>query len=252
MDTRYWGPSGWKLLHLITFSNESKGNKPALIEFFKVLPYVLPCKYCRASLSEYMTELPIEKATSLERWLWKIHNKVNAKLRSQGLPCHEDAAFEKVSAIYTEKYQQGCSKTIFDGWEFLFSIAENHPLNRTSRVVARPEDQGMDDLKKNYLNLLASEDRLVYYERFWELLPTVLPYTSWQNTWASVTGTEWGTRKDALQSLWQIRKILEAEMDLRNRTSYNSLCKVLQNHRSGCHSSRRAKTCRRRKNTNTQ
>ena len=88
MDTRFWGPSGWRLLHLITFAYEPERDKKNVCKFFHKLPYVLPCKFCRASLSEYMLEDPVEDACAspekLQRWLWRIHNKVTAKLRAAG------------------------------------------------------------------------------------------------------------------------------------------------------------------------
>ena len=59
MDTKFWGPSGWKLLHLITFTYEPSQSK-AVGKFFELLPFVLPCKFCRASLTEYMDDDPID------------------------------------------------------------------------------------------------------------------------------------------------------------------------------------------------
>ena len=82
MDTKYWGPSGWRLLHLITFTYDPK-NK-AVESLFRSLPFVLPCKFCRSSLHEYMEDEPLEPALkskeALSRWLNKIHCMVNAKL----------------------------------------------------------------------------------------------------------------------------------------------------------------------------
>ena len=73
MDTKFWGPSGWKLIHLITFTYESS-NKKAVTEFFSLLPFILPCKFCRASLTEYMDADPldIKSRDSLSKWMWRI------------------------------------------------------------------------------------------------------------------------------------------------------------------------------------
>ena len=57
MDTKFWGPSGWKLLHYMTESypdKPSETHKANMITFFNVLGEVLPCKYCRISFKEYI------------------------------------------------------------------------------------------------------------------------------------------------------------------------------------------------------
>ena len=104
MDTRYWGPSGWKLLHSITFSYE-ESLKNQYHDFFYVIAFLLPCKFCRKSYSEYITNDPIDVSskTNLTKWLWRIHNKVNEKLRKQGLCNHEDPPFSEVKKFYEEK-----------------------------------------------------------------------------------------------------------------------------------------------------
>jgi hypothetical protein len=254
MDTRFWGPSGWKLLHLITFADESNFNKKAICDFFELLPYVLPCKFCRASLSEYTQKMPIDcrSPLTLQKWLWQIHNMVNAKLRTQNLPTAPDPSFEEVRAIYTEKYNQGCSRTSFDGWDFLFSVADNHPMSQISKASvpmpgAPPEHMVQDPLERNRWNLMVPEERLIFYKQFWRLLPEVLPYPEWRQVWAAVPGKKWSTRKLALQSLWKVRSALEAKLELVNRTNYSNLCKVLQDHRSSCQKSRRSKTCRKKR-----
>ena len=86
MDTRFWGPSGWKLLHLITFDYKySPENAVTYAQFFETIPYILPCKFCRASLTDYYREHPFKtqdsltKNLDLKRWLYNIHNCVNDK-----------------------------------------------------------------------------------------------------------------------------------------------------------------------------
>ena len=114
MDTRYWGPSGWRLLHLISFGTNPS---PKVCEFMRMLPYVLPCKYCRKSLSEYMIGDPVEcNKTQLPKWLWRIHNDVNEKLRGQRLRVEPDPDFRTVETIYVERLEAGCTRTSFEGW----------------------------------------------------------------------------------------------------------------------------------------
>jgi hypothetical protein len=257
MDTKYWGPSGWSLLHLITIAeaNPSPQQKKDLECFFSTLPYVLPCKYCRASLSEYMVEHPLSKALesdkpySIARWLWTIHNCVNAKLRSQKLHVLEDPPFSDVKERYIERYESGCTKTKFEGWEFLFSIVENHPYSKQSLAgipIPGAPDNLETDLEKNQWNVLPAADRMKKVEQFWRCLPLVFPYPEWKTIWSSCS-MDWSSRASALKTLWQIRCRMESELELLNKTNYHSLCYELKKHRSGCSKSKRAKTCRKKR-----
>jgi hypothetical protein len=249
MDTKYWGPSGWVLLHTISFSKQDDSEITA---FFSSLPYVLPCKYCRASLSEYMTENVLEdavKAKTVPKWLYIIHNCVNAKLRGQHLRVDDDPPFSKVNKLYSERLNASCTKTNFDGWEFLFSIVENHPLARLStsgKPIHGAPETASDPLEKNRWNLLTAEERMPYFLQFWEALPKVLPFPEWKKIWNSCP-SDWSTRKSSLKSLWAIRCKMERELELLNSTDFYTLCKELQKHRSGCGKSKRAKTCRKRR-----
>jgi hypothetical protein len=127
MDTKFWGPSGWRLLHTIAFSEISPNTK----KFFELIPFILPCKFCRASLTEYMEEDPVDVSSqdALARWLWRIHNKVNDKLRGQGLLKTKNPSFDTVREMYEEPFKA------FEGWDFLFSVAENHPYSRFTKSM---------------------------------------------------------------------------------------------------------------------
>ena len=122
MDTRFWGPSGWKLLHHATYVYDNT-HKKAYREFFESVPYILPCKYCRTSLTDYYEELPLE-LDHLVKWQYKIHNKVNDKLRSQGLHVGQNPTFQAVQKHYREWMkctQERERMALF--WDFLFSVA---------------------------------------------------------------------------------------------------------------------------------
>ena len=95
MDTKFWGPSGWELLHLITFE---KGYLSKKKELFSTLPFILPCKYCRESALKFMNEDPL--TNNLALWLYEFHNKVNKKLELQGLNPQPSPGFMKVMEIY--------------------------------------------------------------------------------------------------------------------------------------------------------
>ncbi|NDA64895.1 MAG: hypothetical protein EBX50_23145 [Chitinophagia bacterium] len=119
MDTRFWGPSGWRLLHLVAHAAPSL---PAtqLHEFFSNLTYVLPCKFCRSSLTDYYTADPIpSKAADYAHWLYRIHNRVNGKLRDQKLLKTADPSWETVKKRYKDWLAAPCVKRRMVGWDFL-------------------------------------------------------------------------------------------------------------------------------------
>jgi hypothetical protein len=252
MDTRYWGPSGWKLLHSISFSY-NKDKKELYKEFFYNIAFVLPCKFCRKSYSEYLIELPVEDSLSSKesftKWLWKIHNKVNDKLRTQGICKYENPDFSFVKKMYIEKLHQGCSKVNFEGWEFLFSVVEGHPYSKLS-LGSKPfsNEEVIDTpLEKNRNNSMEPSERLIYYKKFWELIPEVIPFEEWTTLWKKFDTNQYDTRASLLKNLYKIRCGLETEMELENKTQFLSLCKELQRYKSGCNKSTRSKTCRKKK-----
>lgn len=252
MDTRYWGPSGWRLLHLI-----AQGGRGPLKSFFETLPFVLPCKYCRQNLAEHIAQDPVPSdSAAFPRWLWKIHNAVNAKLREQHIPVTDsDPPFERVEAAYKDRIATGCSRTTFEGWEFLFSIADSHPFSRaaqtSSPIKGHPPIESLvkaAPAELNRWNLLPAEERMLFYARFWELLPRVFPFPEWTRAWKEASeGAEIHCRTGCLKGVWAIRRVMEEELELLNRTSYSNLCKELQTYRSGCSSAARGKTCRRKR-----
>lgn len=82
-----WGPSGWKFLHSITLSypsEPSENDKQSIINFFQTLPAVLPCEACAEHLTQHYSKYPIKNAINsrdeLVKWLFDIHNEVNASL----------------------------------------------------------------------------------------------------------------------------------------------------------------------------
>jgi len=260
MDTRFWGPSGWRLLHLITFTYEPSMASKAK-KFFETLPYVLPCKFCRCSLTEYMDEDPVKDALAsskeLSRWLWRIHNKVNDKLRGQGLLSEPNPPFDTVKKVYEERISAGCIHTEFEGWDFLFSIAENHPFSPNSKN-SLPMDGCPDSAdklcmkEKNRWNVLKPEERYGKYVEFWESVGGVLPFQEWIDAWksADLKKEAFSTRATSIRELWRIRCSMEKSLELLNKEKFRSLCKRIREHRSGCGKKPRARTCRRTRGAN--
>lgn len=263
MDTRFWGPSGWKLLHTITFGYDPKNTKTraAIKTTFEMLPFVLPCKFCRASLTEYMEKHPLDPAleskATLTKWLWLIHNEVNKKLRDQNLTVAPDPPFQKVQEIYEGLLEYGCSQTEFPGWDFLFSIAELHPMSKTAKesvpIAGAPDcDTVKTKEERNRWNCMEQRERLVLYKKFWLALGKSLPFPEWRRSWSKHSaplGSEeaLGSRAGSLKWLWRLRCKMEHDLKLLNRCKYSSLCKTLKTHRSGCAKSLKAKTCRKKR-----
>lgn len=228
-----------------------------------MLPFVLPCKFCRASLTDYMEEDPVgpalESQDALARWMWRIHNQVNNKLRKQGQPIEPDPTFESVRAFYEDSLASGCTRVYFPGWTFLFSIAENHPLSRgslnTSPMPEAPaRSPGMSARDLNRYNLFKPYERVPYYRKFWRAVGESLPFPEWRALWKKADTkyhlqAKTGSRWPLLKALWKIRCDLEHTFELEGRTRFADLCSALAEHRSGCGKAARAITCRKMRNS---
>ena len=135
MDTRFWGPCGWNLLHNLAYAYPNHPNqtlKDDYLIFLETLPHILPCIYCRRSLTQYYKELPITSEILANKkklcyWIYQIHNKVNDKLRDQDLIDYQNPSFKKVCSYYKNKQECNINKC----WNFLYSIAMNYPLQQS-------------------------------------------------------------------------------------------------------------------------
>ena len=246
MDTRFWGPSGWALLHLISFSDRANTSRT----FWKMIPFVLPCKFCRYSLTTYYEQHPIPtRQEDFPLWLYKIHNLVNQKLKDQGQNLEPNPTFEAVKGRYQDLLAQGCTRTEFSGWNFLFSIADNHPNSSPSKPMPdTPEPAPKSLEERNKYNLLTPKERIQHIRRFWQELPDVLPFEEWRALWKKSAGPITKAiqhRKSTLCWLYKIRCAVDSALEKMRKQDFYGLCKVLRNHRSGCATSGRAKTCRR-------
>jgi hypothetical protein len=138
MDTRFWGPSGWQLFHAIAYAypdTPDPKTKERYELFFGAIKDVLPCKFCRESTTRFISEEPpkFDNRRALTKWIYDLHNKVNAKLRGQ---CKEDPkvicpppdpSLEKVDEIYQELLKWDPNTPL--GLDFLFCLAYNYKSN---------------------------------------------------------------------------------------------------------------------------
>jgi hypothetical protein len=246
MDTRFWGPPAWRLLHTIAASYNPELQRDSMRDFLEVIPYILPCKYCRISLTEYYEKVSYEdylgSAKDLSEWMWKIHNLVNDKLRKQGQQIPKDPAFNSIYKYYQANIpkENDSECEMFLGWDFLFSVAYNHPLSIKS--VPMPNSPLYKTIKNdkehNKWNTMKGCERFKYWRKFWDMLPDVLP-DPWRIKWLSSEKKEClQNRKSAVAWLWRKRCLFS------NSDPYHAVCKRLTTYSSECSKSLKGKTCR--------
>jgi hypothetical protein len=248
MDTRFWGPPGWKLLHLTATGADQQENVEEIRKMFLLLPFILPCKFCRQSLAEYYKDLPVPNR-DFSKWLWLIHNKVNEKLRKQGLCDLPNPSFEMIDAQYKNMYSQGCTRVDFPGWNFLFSIADNHPIYSKSIPFDSPNPPPKSFEDRNQHNLLKAKERLVFYKEFFQVLPHSFPYKEWRESflrYATINSMDRHikTRTSLLKWLYKIRYGMSKDLQWLATNTYNGICREVRQYRSGCAKDKKAKTCR--------
>lgn len=256
MDTRFWGPSGWKMLHLITFDYiYSPTNAIVYAKFFESLPYILPCKYCRASLTDYYRKYPFKIHNTLnveldfKKWLYTIHNCVNDKLRKQELNPNPNPKYSDIKQFYENWQRCDWEKQLTIFWEFLFAVAYNHPKEITTH--SKPIDncpsyvyKCKDKCEKNKWNILSLSDRLYWFKRFWMFLPAVLPVEI-AKKWEEIEKDNLPTldsRRSTLAWLWRMR----CKLDSKFKDPYTSICKKIATYSSNCGKNKHSITCRRR------
>ena len=124
MDTRFWGPSGWQLFHLV-----AEGSRDP--DILSNMSRILPCKFCRESTQSFIHTHPLKKGENAGRWLYEIHRMVNHKLVEQAktdpsviLP-EPDPTYDDVHLKYQELLKKKPHGV--PGRDFLFAIAYNYP-----------------------------------------------------------------------------------------------------------------------------
>jgi hypothetical protein len=207
MDVSYWGPSGWRLLHLITFT---VGGLEAKKELFSTLDDILPCKYCRASAKVFLKEEPVDNNVAV--WLYDFHEKVNQKLRAQHkedpsviLPA-KSPSFETVTKHYQSVLKN--REEDYPGRDFLLSIA------------------------LNYDRELHKESA---HKKFWENLLKVYPYYEGRKKMFMPDFEHY------------FRDVHEMFRKMGCRRTLSATTKQVSKHKSLCHKKKGGSTCRRKR-----
>ena len=259
MDTRFWGPSGWRLLHLAVATPQKERSETKLRDNFLELPYVLPCKFCRYSLSGYYEIHPVpHNFNRYERWLYDIHNEVNGKLRSQNLLNQPNPTYEEIHKRYSEWAVAPCASSQMLGWDFLYSIANTTPAKSAHPApMDGAPSNATTDHERNKYNILPYKERLPHIQRWWDSFGEVLPFEPWRSAWKRGTA-KFGKapvrkgKKAVLAWLYKMEKFICATMaEEAPHDSFEGLCKEVTAFSSGCgkKTSPRVKTCRAKKNS---
>jgi hypothetical protein len=231
MDTRFWGPDGWKLLHSVAHNypkNPTNTDKDVYAIFFESLQYILPCIYCRMSYTEYINELPIKNnlddKNKLTKWIYLIHNKVNDKLRKQGLLHADDPTYESVYKRYDEYIRDiNSGKNLeIPGWDFIYCIIFNYPVHHSQIELVRK----------------------YHYIIFFKYLGIVIPFNNIKNLYMKFISKHCisdniETRNDIKKWGYNLERYIYDGIDIPCMSS-NQRCRRIEDHRAGC----KRKTCR--------
>jgi hypothetical protein len=251
------------LLHLV--AAEPAGDRATtILEWMTLLEYVLPCKYCRASFHDYirlqpLTEEIVRSPAAFSRWMYDIHNRVNGKLRGQGLLTTPDPSWATVQRRFTRIHRGLCRGSPLLGWDFMTSVAystpevEYKPMPMSDAPENREDWAALDDATKNRYNLLDRRARLGYLTRWWSLIPSILPCEAWRQAWAHAmiaAGVPPLIRgRDAVMRwMWQIEAAVCAGLKCPTpHPSRAAMVREVSAFESGCGRVRRGKTCRTRR-----
>lgn len=222
IDTNYWGPSAWQLFHLIAFL--SPNPQDTLLD----MKDMLPCKFCRASTTEYTATLPISSCEDPGRWLYELHNKINQKLRVQSktdpmiLPPPPDPSFEEVQSRY-----QRMKPTAVPGRDFLMSVAVNY--GDTTPVEC---------------------DVQAIHKTFWIRMTQVYPFEELRNivtSYVQANPIETALKTRQTYSRWVYRLVKKLSFKVNAPiSSYSGYVQQVMYYKSGCQKKTyKGKTCRR-------
>ena len=252
MDTRFWGPSGWRLIHIVSFAAPSLPHTHVRT-FLKNLPYVLPCKFCRASLTDYYAADPIpQDSRDMAKWMYRVHNRVNGKLRDQNLLDTQNPPWDAIRNRYEAWLHAPCSRRKIIGWDFLFSVAYTTPCPQvvTSPMPGAPPVYTIPTPElRNRWGVMTTKERIPYIQAWWETLPHILPFPEWRSVWKTHVSTPRVSDGRKAVTAWLYtaeKKLCSAMNDAAPHDSFTGLCSELSTFTSGCgkRSTRRMKTCR--------
>jgi hypothetical protein len=269
MDTRFWGPSGWRLFHLVAADELAPPRQRDVAKWFELIEYVLPCKYCRASFHEYarlqpLTPSIIADRTQFSRWMYDIHNRVNGKLRGQGLLTKPNPSWPAIQQRYHRLYASLCKGSPLLGWDFLTSVAYTTPGPdyKPTPMPDAPDDKdtwaSLSFAERNRYNLLTRAERLEALAAWWALFPSILPCPEWRAAWSAAVSKHGqpplrAGREAVMRWMWRLEESVCGS--LKCPTPHSCLTAMKRDvsaFESGCARKKRGKTCRARRRARVQ
>jgi hypothetical protein len=171
-------------------------------------------------------------------------------LRKQGLNPSPDPKFKDIKEFYEKWKECNVDQQLSTFWNFLFSVAYNHPKESSKKSTPMPECpkeiyKCTDDCEKNKWNILGLRERIEWYIQFWRLLPDVLP-DNIRIKWETIEKENIPTlysRKSTIAWLWRMR----CSLDTSFKDPYTYVCKKVSMYSSDCGSNKKAYTCRKKK-----
>ena len=192
-----------------------------------------------------------EVSDEVAEWMFRIHNRVNGKLKEQKLLDAPNPRWPEIRVRYEAWIAAPCTKRRMLGWDFLYSIANTTPSATTkSTPMPGTPTNTMIPILQNRWNTMTAKARLPYLKEWWSLLGDVLPFGEWRAAWSTaikkqgVVPLEKGRRAVVA---WLYRMECSVCAYLKETTPHNSyegLCSELATFSSGCGKSKRSKTCR--------
>ena len=105
MEPNIWGSGAWTFLHSVTLNypdNPTITIKKKYLDFFNILPEILPCNICKLNLKKHIKKYPIRfylnSKETLSKWLVNIHNLTNIDNNKSTI------SYEQFLKIYKKKY----------------------------------------------------------------------------------------------------------------------------------------------------
>jgi hypothetical protein len=195
-----------------------------------------------------------ESYDAMSKWLYEIHNEVNAKLRGQNIAVEPDPTYKEIKERYEQWSKMPCASTQILGWDFLFSIANTTP---SKNAKSTPMDDAPDTPTphlRNQWNTMNYKERIPYVQKWWDTIGHVLPFAPWRHAWLAAEKRHGKApvkkgKRAVLNWLFQMEQTICKKMaEEAPHDSFEGLCKEVSTFSSGCGSKKRAKTCRAKKN----
>lgn len=174
--TKIWGGPGWTFCHSVTFGyplHPTEDDKTNFKNFFALLGQILPCKYCRESYKNFitngetaMTDEAFLNRSTLTKWFYDIHERVNAKLEIDYGVTYDDLVnkYESFRAKCgkVDKQKKGCVAPLdYKAFSFKKLYYTDAPIVHIKMIepfVRLAQARKIDSLHFSFLNLARALD----------------------------------------------------------------------------------------------